>query len=102
MQDAFLYVFLDDQIYVYPGFIRDDLSVDWSFVPNNETRHKPCSSKPEVIFKNTLWLTSRNDQLARELFIADQNKKMTALRHKINTCNSVLFKIKACNIIEKN
>ena len=87
--DGFLYFIQNGEITVYKGYITKSLYGGLSQFCTTGKK-KSCNPEPGMVYNSTLWLTKRNDNLARKLFIKYEDACIKELQKVINNRKSVI------------
>lgn len=81
-ENAYLYQIQKGILNVYEGDVHKTWKdYEGAFITN--TKNRACSSKPKLVVNAAVWLTERNDDLARELLSKYEEEEISILERKI-------------------
>lgn len=102
VQGCYLYSRWRGEFEIHEGDVYASKFVGTSYFKYNAGRKEKrirCGPEPNIIYNRVLWMTERNDDLARELFIAHEEDCVKELQLKIAWHKKNILKIK--NEMEK-
>lgn len=92
--DAYLYMNYRGSIRVYNGVSDDRVLSKYSiFYPTNGKKHYVCCAHRAVVYNRMVWLTIRDDELARDLLMAAEELMREAGRKKVQQHTLTLKKL---------
>lgn len=86
--NVYLYSRYRGRFDVYQGCVRPSnygrgRYAQFIYIRNGKESSLQCDPDPGVVHHSVVWLTERNDQLARDVFVKHEEDAIQALRDKI-------------------
>ena len=84
LENGFLYSLWNGRFMVYEGCVTPSVFDD--NLGNFKTRTKTinCNIKPKVVYNAVVWLSTRNDELAKQILIEYEEVQIIKLQFKID------------------
>jgi hypothetical protein len=91
---AYLYTYKDDNtINVHEGYVEPIWHSQWLFTADNGHRYY-VSNKHAALHYRKLWLTTRNDDLARQIYVEYHRHKIEELEQKLKAHKQAIADLK--------